>query len=74
VFQGGMDALAHHQPALWFELNPSAIRKSGHRQEEIFATLRKLGYRQFFELEAFVNGRNVPVELVSQLTDIVALV
>jgi|GEM_PF-2417165 len=73
VFNGGRETLKNLQPIIWFEMNPPAILRAGHEQENVFSLLRDTGYSTFLDVGTLHLNSPTPVNgPVVALTNIVA--
>jgi FkbM family methyltransferase len=74
VLEGSRDTFRRFQPIVWFEVNPVALRTSGHVQGDCIQLLRTYGYNDFFDVATLWSGapKDVSTDLIA-LTNVVAV-
>jgi len=56
VLAGAARTLRQFLPIVWFEVNPSALRRAAIPQSHVFELMERYGYADFYDVGALMNG------------------
>jgi FkbM family methyltransferase len=73
VFRGASETLRKYRPIIWFEMNASALRKTGTSQEAVYSLLRECNYRWFYDVSTLHQTPRQLDGQVEQVTNILAI-